>query len=148
MTTNGGRHVVDVIAAAINVTTVPQDAVALWFLRTADAAEERTWNRQSGDESTVLPLPLIPSPANRFAAGEGRQCDRCFQADAKAILSGDSAVLQYAAWLAGCVATLHGKYDFMRQCGVGEVAVGCAVGLQALDEMVDLALEGMMADVA
>ena len=29
-----------------------------------------------------MPLPLIPSPANRFAAGEGRQCDSYFQADA------------------------------------------------------------------
>jgi Leucine-rich repeat (LRR) protein len=29
-----------------------------------------------------LPLPLIPSPADRFAAGEGRQCDSYFQADA------------------------------------------------------------------
>ena len=31
---------------------------------------------------SFLPLPLIPSPANRFAAGEGGQCDSYFQADA------------------------------------------------------------------
>ena len=29
------------------------------------------------------PSPLLPSPANRFAAGEGRQRDSYFQADAK-----------------------------------------------------------------
>ena len=41
---------------------------------------------------SFLPLPLIPSPANRFAAGEGRQCDRCFQADARYDCGGPTAM--------------------------------------------------------
>jgi hypothetical protein len=49
---------------------------------------------------------LIPSPANRFAVGEGRQCDSYFQAESYGVAAGRSDL----ASAASCVWTISSSW--------------------------------------